>query len=195
MIPASVRIWRDYRKNLSQSKSSSRVLHFQEKKYTKNRLYFNFEYMRFFFKFLLVLVFVLHYPIDNTAAAAWAGWPTKVYVTSKVPGADCVCVVPPYASTDDFCGWPKLSKFECEVGTWLSAFQNMFREIVQWAVYIIMLLGVLAIAGAGILWAFGSDSEEYTKKAKWWVTNIIVWLFILFTFRYILGFLAPWIFQ
>jgi hypothetical protein len=42
---------------------------------------------------------------------------------------------------------------------------------------------------------FGSDSEEYTKKAKWWAKNIIIGLVILFTFRYILQFLAPWIFQ
>ena len=42
----------------------------------------------------------------------------------------------------------------------------MFREIVRWIVYVVMLLGVLAIVGAGILWAWGSDSEEQTKKAK-----------------------------
>jgi flagellar basal body-associated protein FliL len=74
------------------------------------------------------------------------------------------------------------------------AFQEMFREIVKWAVYIIMLLGVLAIAGAGILMMLGSDSEEQAKKAKWWAKNIIIGLIILFTFRYILEFLAPWIF-
>jgi flagellar basal body-associated protein FliL len=75
------------------------------------------------------------------------------------------------------------------------SFQNMIREIIKWVVYIIMLLGVLALVGAGILWAMGSDSEEYTKKAKWWAKNIIIGLVLLFTFRYILGFLAPWIFQ
>ena len=58
-----------------------------------------------------------------------------------------------------------------------------------------MLLGVMAIAGAGILWAWGSESEEYTKKAKGWVINILIGLVILFTFRYILSFIAPWIFQ
>jgi Type IV secretion system pilin len=71
----------------------------------------------------------------------------------------------------------------------------MFREITKWVVYIVMLLWVFAIVGAGVMWSWGSDSEEYTKKAKWWVTNILIGLVILFTFRYILGFLAPWIFQ
>ena len=50
----------------------------------------------------------------------------------------------------------------------------MFREIVKWVVTITMLLGVVAIVGAGILWTWGSDSEEYTKKAKGWVMNILI---------------------
>jgi hypothetical protein len=70
----------------------------------------------------------------------------------------------------------------------------ILKDIVKWFVYISMLLGVLAIVGAGILYAWGSDSEEYSKKAKGWVMNIFIGLLILFTFRYILGFLAPWVF-
>ena len=62
----------------------------------------------------------------------------------------------------------------------------MFREITKWFIYITMLVGVLALVGAGILWAWGSESEEYTKKAKGWSVNIIIGLAILFTFRYIL---------
>lgn len=114
--------------------------------------------------------------------------PTKVLTTEEVPWANCVCA--PWAN----CSKVETRKYECTVGKWLTAFQNMFREIVRWIVYVVMLLGVLAIVGAGILWAWGSDSEEQTKKAKWWVVNIIIGLAILFTFRYILGFLAPWIF-
>lgn len=43
--------------------------------------------------------------------------------------------------------------------------------------------------------AWGGDSEEYTKKAKSWAVNIIIGLVMLFTFRYILGLLAPWIYN
>ena len=136
--------------------------------------------------------------VDGTA-------PTEVYVTEKIPWAECTCVndtntVKKDDEGNDYqanynCGDPKTRKYVCKVGKWLTSFQNIFREIVRWVVYVVMLLGVLAIAGAGILWAWGSDSEEYTKKAKWWVMNIVIGLFILFTFRYILGFLAPWIFR
>ena len=77
----------------------------------------------------------------------------------------------------------------------MTAFQKIIGSIIKWFVYIIMLLGVLAIVGAGIMMAFGSDSEEYTKKAKGWAMNIIIGLIILFTFSYILKLIAPWIYQ
>jgi Type IV secretion system pilin len=134
---------------------------------------------------------------------------TKVYTTEEIPGAKCTCVVVWTDTTNaqdarlswsawpksGNCNDPKTRKYVCEVGKWLTSFQNMFREITKWVVYIVMLLWVFAIVGAGVMWSWGSDSEEYTKKAKWWVTNILIGLVILFTFRYILGFLAPWIFQ
>ena len=122
-----------------------------------------------------------------------------VIVTEEIPWANCTCIAQttgnnPSASVTS-CGDPKTRKYSCTVGKWLSGFQDIFREITRWVVYITMLLWVIAIAGAGIMWAWGSDSEEYTKKAKWWVMNILIGLVILFTFRYILWFLAPWIFQ
>ena len=150
----------------------------------------------------------------STSSSAWGDssstdWPITVIVTEKIPGADCTCIVvgtdttnaqdvrrggaaPPKSWT---CGDPKTRKYSCTAGKWLSGFQSIFREITRWVVYITMLLGVMAIAGAGILWAWGSESEEYTKKAKGWVINILIGLVILFTFRYILSFIAPWIFQ
>jgi hypothetical protein len=139
-------------------------------------------------------------PANGNGANAQAGAPTKVYVTEKVPGATCWCNIGWVRqwSAWESCGRDipvEKRKYECDVGKWLSAFQEMFRSITRWVVYVTMLLWVFAIAWAGIMWAFGSDSEEYTKKAKWWVMNIIIGLIILFTFRYILWFLAPWIFE
>ena len=140
----------------------------------------------------------------STSSSVWGGssstdWPITVTVTEKIPGAECTCLGPNGVSNDDegntYCGDPKTRKYSCTVGKWLSGFQSIFREITRWVVYITMLLGVMAIAGAGILWAWGSESEEYTKKAKGWVINILIGLVILFTFRYILSFIAPWIFQ
>ena len=128
---------------------------------------------------------------------------TNVMTTEKIPWAECTCAIDNRDSKDirggmsleSQCWDPKTRKYVCTVGKWLTGFQNIFREITRWVVYITMLLWVMAIAGAGILWAWGSESEEYTKKAKWWVINILIGLVILFTFRYILWFIAPWIFQ
>ena len=140
-------------------------------------------------------------------ASAWDG-PVKIITTEKIPWANCTCIADGASRTEDIngntmnpwsgeaaCGNANNRKYSCTVGKWLSGFQDIFREITRWVVYITMLLWVIAIASAGIMWAWGSDSEEYTKKAKWWVMNILIGLVILFTFRYILWFLAPWIFQ
>lgn len=59
-----------------------------------------------------------------------------------------------------------------------------------------MLLGVLAIVGLGIGYAvFSGGDEEKTKMVKGYAMNLIIGLTILFFFRYILQWLAPWIYQ
>ena len=132
-----------------------------------------------------------------------------VQVTEKIPWAECTCIAngaqdtpagdgmwPPKPWTwEAACGDINTRKYECKVEKWLGSFQSLIATIVRWFVNIVTLLGVLAIVWAGVMMMFGSDSEEYTKKAKWWAKNIIIGLVILFTFRYILQFLAPWIFQ
>ncbi len=126
-----------------------------------------------------------------------SGGPTIVIVSEKVPGATCKCYIGGAPTDDATCENAKVEErlYQCTIQKGMTSFQIMIREIVRWFVYIIMLLWVLALVWAGILWAWGSESEEYTKKAKWWAVNIIIWLVILFSFRYILGFLAPWIFR
>ena len=125
-------------------------------------------------------------------------WPTRVIVTEKIPGANCKCDVEGAGKGKDECD-PSVKveerKYICEVGKWLSSFQSLLATIIRYFINIVLLLGVLAIVGAGILMSFWSDSEEYTKKAKWWAINIIIGLIILFAFRYILWLLAPWIYQ
>ena len=126
----------------------------------------------------------------DTFYEGWSNGPRKILVTEEIPWSSCKCVA------DDNCVKPESRKYECTLEwTGLTSFQKLIAAITKWFVYITMLLGVLALAWAGILWAWGSESEEYTKKAKWWAFNIIIWLALLFTFRYILGFLAPWIFM
>ncbi len=122
-------------------------------------------------------------------ALDWNG-PITVITTAEIPGASCTC-----KDTVNSCNKVETRKYECIVQPGMTSFQKIIGSIIKWFVFIIMLLGVLAIVGAGIMMAFGSDSEEYTKKAKGWAMNIIIGLIILFTFSYILKLIAPWIYQ
>jgi ABC-type uncharacterized transport system permease subunit len=59
-----------------------------------------------------------------------------------------------------------------------------------------MLLGVLSLVGLGIAWSLaGGDDAKAKSSLKKWAVNILVGMIILFFFRYILQFLAPWIYQ
>lgn len=59
-----------------------------------------------------------------------------------------------------------------------------------------MLLGVLAVVGLGIAWAWaGGDDVKMKSSLKHWAINVLIGLTILFLFRYILAFLAPWIYK
>ena len=140
-----------------------------------------------------------------------ASEPVLVTVTEKIPWADCTCTAdgaqttalpadqawPPTPGTwEAACGKVETRKYVCKVGKWLSSFQVMIASIIRWLVNIILLLGVLAIVWVGIMMSFyGSSDEWWAKAAKKWAVNIIVGLIILFTFRYILGLLAPWIYK
>lgn len=127
-----------------------------------------------------------------------------VIVTEKVPGADCVCIQGvdagwkiQYDATDLACRWAvTVRKYECTIETGLAGFQNMFATIIRWLVNIVMLAGVLAIVWLGIAWSLagGDDAKAKSELKKWWM-NILIGMIILFFFRYILQFLAPWIYK
>lgn len=130
---------------------------------------------------------------NNSPATTTSSTNSKITVitTEEIPGGGCVCKDEKNTKCDKI----ETRKYECTVTSGMSAFQGIMGTLIKWFIYIIMLLGVLAIVGAGIMMTFGSDSEEYTKKAKGWAMNIIIGLVILFTFSYILKLLAPWIYQ
>lgn len=125
-----------------------------------------------------------------------------------MPGANCVCAKKDVNAPNNINGYVADSvisscntkpiterMYICEHGKGIEGFQDVFKSMVQWIIYISILLGVLAIASLGIAWAVaGSENPAYKKFLKDWVINLIIGLIILFTFRYILGFLAPWIF-
>jgi hypothetical protein len=94
------------------------------------------------------------------------------------------------------CWNPATRKYKCTVTPGLSWFQTIFAEIVRTVVFIVMLLGVLAIVGLGIAWAWaGGEDIKMKSTLKSWGINILIGLAILFLFRYILTFIAPWIYK
>ncbi len=129
----------------------------------------------------------------------------KILTSERVPGATCTCVVDG-ASLPEGQSWPtmweaaceniKTRKYMCLVPRGLAGFESIFAEIVRTIVFIVMILGVLAIVWLGIAWAWaGGDDVKMKSTLKNWAFNVIIGLVILFMFRYILTFLAPWIFQ
>ncbi len=143
-------------------------------------------------------------PITWSPVSGWGGNTPKkdsmVIVTEIIPGADCRCDVdwdPNYAQK-----WACTSKtpvperkYRCYIPPGFSSFQMILAEIIRYVVYTSMLLGVLALTVMGILWSIAGADEPKVKAMKGWFINIIIGLTILFFFRIILSFLAPWIFQ
>jgi hypothetical protein len=150
-------------------------------------------------KILLSLILIVMSCVSLSGSVyAAAATPTKVIVTEMIPGADCKCQ---WATASDgkTCATSvsvEKRKYECEVKPGLAGFQQMLATIIKWFINIVMLCAVLAIVGLGIAWSFAGwdDAKAKTSLKKWWV-NIMMGLIILFFFRYILQFLAPWIYK
>jgi hypothetical protein len=134
----------------------------------------------------ILILFVPFFVMESIYAAD-----TRVIVTERVPGAACNC------TASCLPGDPvERRKYECTVTTGLIWFQNMFATIIRWIVNIVMLIWVLAIVGVGIAWSLaGGDDAKAKWEIKKWAMNILAGMIILFFFRYILQFLAPWIYR
>jgi hypothetical protein len=145
---------------------------------------------------------------DTTSSAAMNE--TTIFTSEKVPGANCVCVADGATRTEDINGntmnpwiWEAACsgevskrKYQCTLPTWLAGFQSILAQIIRWVINIVLLLGVLAVVGLGIAWSFaGWDDIKAKSTLKKWAVNIIIGLIILFFFKYILAFLAPWVYQ
>lgn len=127
----------------------------------------------------------------DSASAMQSGSDQIITLTSeKVPGATCEC-----ADTVNKCNSVETRKYTCISGKGLSGFQQVFAQIIRYVINIVLLLGVLAVAGLGVAWSFaGGDDIKMKSTLKKWAINIIIGLVILFMFGYILRFLAPWVY-
>jgi hypothetical protein len=164
-------------------------------------------------KFLIHLLILTSLLGISSVVSAAELPPTKVIVSERIPGVECRCIYGNATANDD--QWVPLlnavsadpwacsssvpvqkRKYECTVEGGLAGFQWILASIVRWFVYIVMLLGVLSLVGLGIAWSLaGGDDAKAKSSLKKWAVNILVGMIILFFFRYILQFLAPWIYQ
>ena len=114
-----------------------------------------------------------------------------IITSEAVPWADCSC-----KDTVNQCTVVTTRKYECTANKWMLGFQEVFAKIIRYVINIVLLLGVLAVVGLGIAWSFAwGDDVKAKSTLKTWAINIVIWLLILFMFRYILLFLAPWIYR
>lgn len=141
------------------------------------------------------------------STSSMADHTSTVVVTEIVPGTDistCKCLLTngEWSDTPMTKDWQKTcetniakKKYKCEMKWGMESFTKIFSGMIRWIVNISMLLAVLALVVMGILWSTtGADSDK-VKAVKWWFINILIGLLILFFFRAILGFLAPWVYK
>lgn len=116
----------------------------------------------------------------------------ETFTSEKVPGATCTCF-PDWWETCT--GDVAKRKYKCTTWAGVVGFQLVFAKMIRYVVNIVLLLGVLAVAGVGIAWTFaGGDDIKLKTTIKGWAINIVVGVIILFMFAYILKFLAPWVY-
>ncbi len=136
---------------------------------------------------------------NSTGSGSTGSGETLTYVTEPVIGADCKCVVKngsgEIVANPLMCGDITNRLYECKVPEGMAGFQSMFRAVVKWIAIVATLLGVLALVALGIAWAIsGGQDSKMKKDLKEWIQNIIIGLLILYTFGFILRFLAPWVY-
>lgn len=148
--------------------------------------------------------------IVSTWNAAEESKTITTIVSEKIPGATCVCVAawaggetgadwmwPPTPWIwEDACGNITTRKYKCTTGSGIVGFQVVFAKLIRFVVNMVLLLGVLAVVWLGIAWSFaGAEDVKAKSTLKTWAINIIIGLVILFLFRQILVFLAPWVYK
>ena len=162
-----------------------------------------------------MLLTVLWMPIAWAQENSTSNISQKIIQTAETPGANCTPARKPQkwnASEEeeakknqwyipvkitDFKGIPIEERaYICDSPQGMAGLQEFARNLIRWVINIALLLGVLWIACLGVAWIIAGDNDtEEKRKIKWWLTNLIVGLIILFFFQQILRFIAPWIYN
>ena len=141
--------------------------------------------------------------LDNamkTDTSKSTSWKIKTIVSEMVPWAECFCYIDWKVSwnKNESCKTGDITtrKYQCTTESGMVGFQKVFAQIIRFVINIVMLLGVLAVVGLGIAWSFaGWDDMKVKSSLKTWAINLVIGFIILFMFKSILQFLAPWIYK
>lgn len=124
------------------------------------------------------------------APASEGGEPGEafVYVTEKIPGANCE---PAQGRNEQ-----DLTKrlYKCPVGKGFGTITSLFGSLIKYATYVTGLVAVLMIVLSGIQYSMSGGGED-AKKAKGRVMQLIAGLALLFLTGFILNTVAPWIYK
>lgn len=150
----------------------------------------------------MILAPILVFANATSAKPAWQDI-NKIYVSEKPLGAKCTCVkktgvsedgiTPQYAATQEIECKKDITHrlYECTpVGV-----GALIQGIVSWTIQIALLLGVVATAALGIVWAVvGNNNAKVKQDLKNWLVGLIVGLILIYGFQYILG-IFGWIYK
>lgn len=111
----------------------------------------------------------------------WENEAIPVRVTQPIPWVSC-------SPTDKWI-------YTCMVWKKTSGTLQMINGMINWLAFIAWTAWVLAIVICGIMYSMWWADQGLKESAKKWITQIIIWLILLFSSGYILQLVAPWVYK
>lgn len=120
------------------------------------------------------------------AFAASGDTDAYVYVTEKIPGANCELKS---SSTD-----VDKRLYKCTVQSGFATVTGVLGSLIKYATYLTGLVGVLMIVLSGIQYSLSGGGED-AKKAKGRIIQLVSGLVLLFLTGLVLNTVAPWVYR
>ena len=140
--------------------------------------------MRKILYILTITLIIINIFIAN--ASDWDDAPIKVVVTEYVPWANC---------SSEIKDWELTGRYECEVPKWANAVTWLLWDMLEYAIFLVMLWWVLFLV---VNWVIYSMWWLDQSLKDWWKDRIkksLLWLLLLLLAPVVLVLIAPWVFE